>query len=377
MTISGAQTSASAEARASAGPVALLRGFVVSGMVGAALAGVVVGSVIKELRPALIGAGLAVLVVVFVVVLNSWRRARLPEPQRLTALAVIESRRAGGSETGDIPVQFELTVAPEGGPAFRSEARMDINLVDIPDYPPGRMLVVTYRVDRPWKVKIVDRPSPEWARRVAEESVDSAPESAKVESPPMGGGLCLLTVLGLLVGGALVVLLYRGDLFKDDVPAKSSASPTVSSSTSSTSTSFTVTGTGFTSSATVSGSGEPLLREGEMRRTSESLISATGTPDVLELTIGARTMTLRGGIPLTLGPDPLIDVRAIPYERLPALIHQARTTLGVKAPTSWRLTVGKDAKSGKTVIRVSVKDDHGSVSLEADAGAHVTARHPR
>jgi len=80
-----------------------------------------------------------------------------PEPVKHMALAKIESRRATSGESADVPVEFDLTVQPEDGPAYRVTTSRTINLVDIPDYRPGGTVVVEYPADRPWQVGIVPR----------------------------------------------------------------------------------------------------------------------------------------------------------------------------------------------------------------------------
>jgi hypothetical protein len=263
-----------------------------------------------------------------------------------------------------------------------------INLLDIPDYPPRRVLVVEYRAERPWDVTIVKDPTPQWARRAAEGAVDSAPESALLIRPKSAVVSCWCGIAGLLVGAAVVVALFRADLFDPDASstaAKPGAAPTssVSSSFSSSSVTMTMGATSYTATYTLPEPGEPMLGAGEMRIAAESLTTQTGTPDVARLTIGARTMEVEGGLVLTtdgVSLDPLIDLEAVPYERLPALVGDARTTLGIDDPPTWRITFGHDtagADGTALVIHVSVSDDRGSASLTADAQGRVTKRSPR
>jgi hypothetical protein len=196
-----------------------------------------------------VGIGLLLLDAAYVVV-RSVRAAMALQtvgPGSRPALALIESRRATSGEGGDIPVAFDLTVAPDGAPAYRVKITQTINLVDIPDYQPRRLVVVDHHPDRPWQVRINTRPTPEWVRRAAEDAVDSAPESTLATKPDQGSPFCLLSFLGILLGGAVIVVLFRGDLFKDDAstvppPAATTTSSTTSSTTTWSSTySYTVT----------------------------------------------------------------------------------------------------------------------------------------
>jgi hypothetical protein len=68
---------------------------------------------------------------------------------------------------------------------------------------------------------------------------------------------------------------------------------------------------------------------------------------------------------------------AVPYERLPALVRDAKTSLGIAHPTSWHITFGHDAAGQALAIHVTVSDDQGVASLVADAQGHVTKRSPR
>ncbi len=91
------------------------------------------------------------------------RRAREAAVAPRTAFAMIEDLKVIGGESSDVPVRFDLTVAPDDGPAYRVEVTEDINLVDLPAYRPRGILVVQYPPDRPWRVRIAKRPTPEWA----------------------------------------------------------------------------------------------------------------------------------------------------------------------------------------------------------------------
>ncbi|MGP3634823.1 hypothetical protein ACTU45_15865 [Streptomyces sp. 24-1644] len=165
------------------GPIALIRGFLAGAMTGAALACMVCGVVIERVPVFLLGAGVQVLTVVALLILESRIRARKPVPVTRTAPALIEDLRATGGESADVPVRFDLTVVPDDRPAYRVTISQAINLADLPDYRPKSMTVVGYRPDEPWEVEIVTRPTPSWAARAAREKADSAPEATRVSAP--------------------------------------------------------------------------------------------------------------------------------------------------------------------------------------------------
>ncbi|WP_436785899.1 hypothetical protein [Yinghuangia sp. YIM S10712] len=366
---------------------ALARGFGSGAFIGAGLAGCVVAMVIGEWTPAAIGLGLIAANIVLVVVWQKYAaRGRPPRPEPRLALARIESRRALSSEHADIPVEFVLTVAPDDAAGFRAKVTQDINLVDIPDYKPRTVIVVEYRPDRPWDVKIVTEPDDHWARRAETESIDSAPESAMATpAAEEGCGFCLVALAGLLIGAAIVVFAWRGDLFDDDEGPGST-------------TTTTVTGT---SSTQVTITGEIMLMPGQMRGAVEELIALAGTDKAVSIGIDEDYVSVEAPKPTdprlvdsfrfrddkarTEGPsgtrsasdEPLIDLRALPYERLPQLVIEAKATLGIAAPTSWHISFDHDPITGALEIGVSVRDDYGHASLTADAQGNVTERSPR
>lgn len=352
-----------------AGPAALARGFLGGVAFGAAIAGFVVGFVISNGLAVLGGLGLFFLTVVVLAVLRRIRRSSAARPAVRTALAMIESRRALSSESGDIPVEFVLTVAPDGEAAYRVKTSRTINLVDLADYPVRAIVVVEYRPDEAWKAKIVANPGPEWASRAAEAVIDSAPESALRTAPGPGASVCLLVVLGLLIGAAAVVWHFRTDLFDDDA-ASGAKSP------SSTAVSSTVSSSDFSASTTLSGPGRSMLNDGQMRRSATSLIAHTGTPYATEFGIDEHRMAARGFSTQGTSPAAVFDLRALPYERLPALVHQARTGLGIHNPTSWHIAFGHNGTTRTVVIYVTVTDGYGSASLEADAAGWVVSLNP-
>lgn len=208
-------------------------GLVVGLLSGAGLAALVCGLVIG--RPALWGPGAGVTGMFLLTSTGVFdRRSAKPVVEWCKALAMIESRRATSGEYADVPVAFDLTVAPDDRPAFRARANESINLVDLPDYQVRGIVVVEYRVDKPWEVRLVTAPDPEWAGRRAEAVLDSAPESSRETSPEKTGASCLIGFLGLLAGAAVIIVLFRGDLFKDDDRGTAPASPSSMSSTGAT-----------------------------------------------------------------------------------------------------------------------------------------------
>ncbi|MEU2572428.1 hypothetical protein ACIP3B_05105 [Streptomyces anulatus] len=349
-----------------------LRLTVTSGAAGAAVAALVVGVILERVPVFLSGGG--VLVLLLLIGFVSGRRPPGPvePPVTRTALARIEDLRATSGEMADVPVDFRLTVAPEpedGRPAYRVDTTQHINLVDIPVYRPRSIAVVEYRPDEPWEVRIVTRPTPEWSRRAEEAEIDSAPESTLVEKPGMSeGSWCMLVLFTFLAGAALLVLLFRGELFTSgDDEGASSKQPSATSSTSSSRT--------FTSSTTVSGPSSSLLVLGRMRETAAELEAKVGTADVTAIAIEERRMEIRGDS--ARPPGETVHLQMLPYELFPALVHEARTTLGVRDPKSWRIDVTPGASTGVGPrVRVTVTGKEGTAHLDADATARILDRRP-
>ncbi|NEA08204.1 hypothetical protein G3I63_33250 [Streptomyces sp. SID8016] len=350
-----------------------------SGVTGAAASAVVVGVILGRAPVFLTGGGVLLLLVLIGFVAG--RRSPGPDapPVTRTALARIEDLRATNGESADVPVEFRLTVAPEpadGRPAYRVVIDQHINLVDIPAYRPGGTAVVEYRPDEPWEVRIVTRPTPEWSRRAEAAEIDSAPASTLVENPGLGeGSWCVLVLFAFLAGAALVVLLFRGELFtSDDAAGPASDRPAVTSSASA-SVSASVSRT-FTTSTTVSGPSS-LLVPGRMRETVTELAERAGTSDVTAITVQERRMEIRGDS--ARPPAETLHVQMLPYELFPALVREARTTLGVRTPQSWRIDVAPDPGAWQGVgprVRVTVTGEEGTAHLDADATARIVERRP-
>ncbi|MFF8917291.1 hypothetical protein ACF08M_29270 [Streptomyces sp. NPDC015032] len=63
------------------------------------------------------------------------------------------------------------------------------------------------------------------------------------------------------------------------------------------------------------------------------------------------------------------DPRSLPYDRVPGLVEEARTTLGVDSPQSWQLTA--DGVTGSLTLGVVVTGGGGTGTLQADARGKV------
>ncbi|MFJ9053166.1 hypothetical protein ACIRPO_26040 [Streptomyces bacillaris] len=339
-------------------------------MTGAALAAVAVGIILEDVPVFAAGGGVLALLILFAVLGGKRRPAGGEPPVGRLALARIEDLRATGGESADVPVKFRLTVAPDPEDArlaYRVKITQHINLVDLPAYRPRGIAVVEYRPDKPWDVRIVTRPTPEWFRRAEEAEVDSAPDSTLVSNPDVDeGSWCLLVLLAFLAGAVLVVLLFRGPLFTavndEDTPPDS---PSTSSSSSTSRT--------FTTSTTVSGPSSSLLAFGRMRATAMELESRVDTAYVTEVTIEDHRMAVSGDS--TRPPTETFHLQSLPYELLPALVREARTTLGVRTPETWRIDI--TPPTGKGVgprVRITVTGPEGTAHLDADATGRVVER---
>ncbi|MFF2730301.1 hypothetical protein ACFVS9_20700 [Streptomyces sp. NPDC058008] len=343
-------------------PAQLALGFLTGGVIGASLTAFIGGCVVE--RVPLIVTGLVLPAVYGLLLLFATlpRRAREAAVVPRTALAMIESLEAVGGESSDVPVRFELSVAPDDAPAFRVEIRQDINLVELPDYRPRGVVVVGYPPDRPWKTRIVKRPTPEWEERAASARVDSVPGPVMKSGTPGGCAGALLTLLGLLLGTAAVLLLFRGDLF-------GSAEGGSGASRSSVSSSSTTTVTSATAQVTL-GPGRSMLDQGELRRAVESLTPAGEERRAVTVVVQDRLLMVvfaSAGVE-SAGFDP----GSLPYDRVPGLVEEARTTLGVESPRSWQLTA--QGLTGSLTLRVVVTGDAGTGTLEANDRGEVLRR---
>ncbi|MET8540605.1 hypothetical protein ABZW03_08105 [Kitasatospora sp. NPDC004799] len=345
-------------------PVALARGFLTGGVTGGSLAVLVVGVVLEKVPLLLAGPGIPVVYGLLLSLAGAPRRAREAAVVPRTALAVIESRDAAASKVSDVPVRFELTVVPDDGPAFRVGFTQDVHDTDLPDYRPHGVVVVRYPPDRPWLVRIVKRPTPEWEERAAAARLDPAPDATRFSEPPEVRGVGFLGLLGLLLAAAAVVLLFRADLFdRKAATPPPSATPTVSSTWST-----TVVSAG--SGTVVLDAGRSFLDQGELRRSVEALTGERESRQAITVVVQENLLSVVFSPAGAAAPD--FDPLTLPYDRIPALVEEARTTLGVHAPQTWRLTA--DAVTGPLTVRIGVTGPEGSAALEADGQGRVLRR---
>ncbi|MGA4837432.1 hypothetical protein [Streptomyces sp. G45] len=349
-------------------PTDLAVDFLTGAVIGATLTALISGCVAGSGTLIILGLALPAVYGLLYVLLTRPRRAREAAVAPRTALAMIESLEAVGGETSDVPVRFDLSVAPDDEPGFRVEIRQDINLIELRDYRPRGIVVVAYPPDRPWKARIVKRPTPEWEERAAEALLDSVPGPAMKSDPPQGCASGFLTLLGLLLGTACVLVVFRADLFdSDENSAAPGPSATTSSSTSSSSSTTTITSA--TGTVTL-GPGQSMLDRGELREAVESLLQGGGRREALTVVVQDRMVTV--AFAPTGVKSAGFDPRSLPYDRVPALVEEARTRLGVDAPRSWQLTA--DGVTGAVTLRVVVTGDGGTGTLEADGRGKVLRR---
>lgn len=344
-------------------PAGLALGFLTGGVIGASLTAFIGGCVVERAPLIVTGLVLPAVYGLLFFLATLPRRAREAAVVPRTALAVIESLEAIGGETSDVPVRFDLSVVPDDAPAFRVEVQQDVNLVELPDYRPRGVVVVEYPPDRPWKTRIVKRPTPRWEERAAVAQVDSVPGPAMKSETSDGCFSTLLILLGLLLGAAAVLLLFRADLFDSHEGDSGAPKPSVSSS-SSTTTVTSATGT------VALGPGRSMLDGGELRRAVESLTRDAERRQALTVVVQDHLLTVV--FSPTGVKSPAFDPRSLPYDRVPGLVEEARSTLGVGSPQSWQLTA--DGVTGSLTLRVMVTGGEGTGLLEADGQGKVLRR---
>ena len=105
-----------------------------------------------------------------------------PTETQRTALAKIETSQAHG-EPPNLDIRMDLTIAPYDAPGFRATTQASVNLMDVDAYKAGKLLVVTYDENQPWRITVVKNPKPDWAQRAAAGAIDSAPHSAHIREP--------------------------------------------------------------------------------------------------------------------------------------------------------------------------------------------------
>ncbi|MER7761839.1 hypothetical protein [Streptomyces sp. NPDC097619] len=363
--------------------VGFARVFLTGGVLGAAPTALIGGCVVGE--PALIvaGVGLPVFYGLLLLFVSLPRRRREADTAPLTALAVVESREPAKAETTEVPVRFELSVVPEDAAAFRVVVRQDVHVSELSDYRPRGVVVVAFPPDRPWKARIVRRPTPEWEERVAGARLDSVPGPALASGHSGGAGGGFLTLAGLLLGAASVLLLFRTELFGTGGSASPPAPrPTVSAEASTdASGSATVTVTVTSATGTVElGPGMSVLDPGRLRSAVESLTRRESQRKALTVIVQEDRITI------VYAPDGMraagFDPRSLPYGRIPGLVEEARAGTvgrgagagtGTGSPSrlpTWQLI----AQGAAGVLKLVVTDGSGTGVLEADGQGKVTAR---
>ncbi|MGX2993062.1 hypothetical protein JNUCC64_02005 [Streptomyces sp. JNUCC 64] len=350
--------------------VALVQGFLTGGVVGVSLAALVVAVVIEEAP--LFCAGLALPAVYGLVRFLAARPRRIREAAVAprTALAAIEEREPLGNpgESSDVPVRFDLTVAPDGAPAYRVEVRHEVHRSELSGFRPRDVLVVEYPPWAPWRVSVVRRPTPSWEERAEGARIDSAPGPVLLREPEEGRAPGLLSFLGLLLGAAGMVLLFRAELFAGGAADAGGLSPALPAPSVSVSASAVESASGMV----LLDPGRSFLDDGELRRAVESLTGGEGKRRAVTLVVRDRTLSVVFAGTGAGTPD--FDPRSLPYGRMPALVEEARTGLGATRPGAWRITV--DRLGGSVTLRVSVTGAGGTALLEADGRGEVVRRVP-
>ncbi|MGW0855304.1 hypothetical protein [Streptomyces sp. NPDC002690] len=352
---------------------ALVAVLVPSALAAGTLTALVVGVLLTDVTLFCWSLGGVLVAVLLMAVPARVRRRRRGRPAPRIALARIENRWVTHGEFADVPVRFDLTVAPDDAPAYRVIISEPVDLVDLADWPEGRTVVVTYDDGDPWRVELDRRPTEEWARRAAREQVGTAPERTRVKETKAGCA-CSAVLLGLVAGALLVLHPYWSDLksrYGDDPPAPGATGPVVpgpgSGSRSGSTTVTTVTG---------SASSPSTLRTGEMRRLANTLVTGMGTETGTRITIEEKVMSAVGSKDSTADEGFPMSLRALPYELLPGLVDTARTGLGIDAPASWRIDITTEGAGPAPVVRVTVSGHGKSAYLLADAVGRITERHP-
>lgn len=352
-------------------PADRARGFLTAGVVGAALTAFI-GGIIAERIP-LVVTGLALLPAygLLFLLMTAPRRARRAAIAPVTALAMIESLEAVDHEGSDVPVRFDLTVAPDEARGFRVEIRQSINLVELSDYRPRGIVVFEYPPDRPWRGRIVKRPTPAWEERARAAGLDSVPGPAMKDDSAASCAGCLLSLLGVLVGAGIILGLFHSEIF-DSTKSDAADTPTVTSTDSSSTTTTTTTNTITTTVTSDLGTvtldpSRSMLDPGELRTSVESLTQDGSDRKALTVVVQNSKLTV------VFAPDAVksvgFDPASLPYDRIPALVQQAEHSPRVGTVRSWQLTaVGA---TGSPTLTVVATGDKGSATLIADAKGKV------
>lgn len=349
-------------------PAVLARGFLTGGVAGAALTAFISGCIAGRISLVVIGLILlpAYGLLYFLFTLPHQVHKAAVEPQ--TALAMIESLSAvgGADDDGDVAVRFELTVAPDDARAYRVEIRQFINLVDVPGYQPRGIVVVQYPPERPGKARIVKKPTPAWAERAAAASLDSVPGPALKDESPTSCAGCLLPFLGLLLGAGAILGLFHHEVFTSSTSAAADTPSATSTDSSSTTTSTVTSDVG----TVTLGPGQSMLDPGELRTAVDSVTKDADPRQALTVVLqdSRLTVVFAAGDAKTAG----FDLSSLPYDRIPALVQEAKGVPGLGTPQSWQVTA--DGATGSLTLRVVATGDKGTETLVADGKGNVLQR---
>lgn len=345
-------------------PADLASGFLTAGVIGAGLTAFIGGCMVESVPMLVTGLVVPALYGLLFFLATLPRRAGEAAVVPCRALAVIESREPVWGETSDVPVRFDLSVVPDDAPAFRVEMWQDVNRVELTEYRSGGTVVVEYPPDRPWRTRIVRRPTPQWEERAVVARVASVPGPVMRSETPDSSLNGFLNLSGLLLGVAAVLLLFRADLFDFHEGGNGAVpGPSVSSSSS------TITVTSMTGTVAI-GPGRSMLDESELRRGVESLTQGADKRRAFTVVVQDRLLTVvftPAGAKVA-GFEP----RSLPYDRVADLVEEARTTLNVDSPRSWQLIA--ESVTGPLRLRVVVTGDGGTGTLEADGKGEVLSR---
>ncbi|MFG2191857.1 serine/threonine-protein kinase [Streptomyces sp. NPDC048639] len=143
-----------------------------------------------------------------------------------------------------------------------------------------------------------------------------------------------------------------------------------------------------------------LLTPSGMRDAVKAFRSASGRPDVVDLTVYPEyamasipsksrsrvydeyqfreEVATRTGPGSTLDSDDVtVDLRKIDWDVLPKLMKKAEKELGVAKPTNRYIIVDTDIISHVASLRIYLTDDYGAAFLTADLKGRVESMHPR
>jgi hypothetical protein len=115
-----------------------------------------------------------------------------------------------------------------------------------------------------------------------------------------------------------------------------------------------------------------VLDKNELRRPIATLTKGRAASPAITFVVQERMMSM------VLTPAevraPGCQLRSLPYERIPALVENARTTLDVGSPRSWQLTADRITET--LTIRITMTGADSTASLQADGAGKVLRRIP-